>query len=116
MTKRASLSPMKRLRIFEAANGVCYLCKQRIKAGEKWDVEHLIPLALGGADGGWNMKPAHKACHAPKTAADVADIARAKRRKARHIGIKKRSSFPKPPDGSRWDWKLGRRVFDKEAR
>ena len=31
------------------------------------------------------------------------------------LGIKKRSSFPKPPPGSRWDWRLGRRVFDKEA-
>jgi hypothetical protein len=30
------------------------------------------------------------------------------------LGIRKRSSFPKPPPGSRWDWKMGRRVFDKE--
>ena len=112
MTKRASLSPMRKLRIFEAAGSRCHICGLKIQG--KWDVEHVIPLALGGADDETNMAPAHKACHAPKTAEDVAAIARAKRRKARHLGIRKRSSFPKAPPNSHWDWKLGRRVFDKE--
>lgn len=112
MTKRASLSPMRKLRLFEAAGGVCHLCEQKIYG--KWDVEHIIPLALGGADDETNMAPAHKACHAPKTAQDVADIARAKRRKARHIGIKKPSRFPKPPPGMKFDWRSRRYV--KEAR
>lgn len=100
--------------MFELADGLCHICGMRIRAAEKWDIEHVIPLALGGADNPPNMRPAHKACHAPKTAADVASIAKAKRQKARHIGIKRPPTFPKPPPGSRYDWKLGRRVFDKE--
>lgn len=113
MTARRPLSTARKIAIFVAAKGICHLCGGYIR-GKPWEAEHVIPLAMGGADDGTNMRPAHKACHASKTAEDVADIARAKRREAKHIGIKKRSSFPKPPAGSRWDWKAGRRVFDKE--
>src|SRR5688500_11757552 len=92
--KRGSISPMRRLRIFEAAMGRCHICQHAIRGvTEPWDVEHVIPLALGGLDGDDNMRPAHKACHAGKSKTDVASIAKAKRMKARHIGIKKPSSF-----------------------
>ena len=113
MTERRSLSPMKRLAVFERGSGLCHICKTRITTGQKWDVEHIVPLALGGPDNEHNMVPAHKHCHATKTATDVADIARAKRRKAKHLGIKQRSSFPKPPPGYRYDWK--RRTHVKET-
>jgi len=109
-TPRRAMSRMRRLRIFEAGKGICYLCDHCIHVGEKWDVEHIVPLALGGADDVTNMAPAHKACHAPKTAADFGRIAKAKRMKARHIGIRKRSSFPKPPPGMRFNWKQRRYV------
>jgi hypothetical protein len=49
-----------------------------------------------------------------KTNADVGRITKAKWQERKHL-LKKRSNFPKPPPGSRWDWKLGRRVFEKEA-
>ena len=114
MTERRSLSPMRKLAVFEKARGVCHLCGLRIQVGEKWEVEHVRPIGLLGADDETNMAPAHVACHATKTKQDVADIARAKRRKAKMLGIRKSSSFPKPPPGSRWDWRLGRRVFEKE--
>lgn len=51
-----------------------------------------------------------------KTSKDVTAIAKAKRVELKRLGIRKRSTFPKPPPGSRHDWKLGRRVFDKETR
>jgi 5-methylcytosine-specific restriction protein A len=113
MPERRSLSPMKRLAVFERAKGVCHLCEQRIKAGDKWEVEHVRPLGLLGEDEAHNMAPAHVACHAEKTKIDVPAIAKAKRMKARHLGIKKRSSFPKPPPGYRYDWK--RRGLVKET-
>lgn len=116
MTARRSLSPLARLRIFERAKGVCHLCKQRIQVGERWEVEHPIALAMGGADDETNMAPAHKKCHAGKTAEDAGDLAKAKRRKAKHVGAWKRSGFRKPPPGSHHDWKLGRRVMNKETR
>ena len=112
---RRSLTQLQRARIFDDAHGLCHLCGLKIQAGQPWDVEHIIPLAMGGEDGGDNLRPAHKTCHAPKTAADVKAIAKVKRIRAKHIGAKQPSRFPKPPPGTRWDWKLGRRVFDKET-
>ena len=107
MIARRFLSPKRRLAIFLAADGRCHLCGQRIKPGEKWDVEHPIPLALGGADGDTNRAPAHSKCHAPKSAQDAGDIARAKRREAKHLGIRKPSTFRRPP-GVKFDWRAGR--------
>lgn len=106
--KRRSLSPLQRLKLFEAAKGVCHLCEQRIQVGEKWEVEHVIPLALGGADDESNTSPAHVACHAPKTAADLGAIAKVKRIRAKHIGADKPRGFPKPPPGFKYSWKTKR--------
>ena len=44
-----------------------------------------------------------------KTADDVSAIARAKRRKAKHVGIKKAPSFHRPA-GVKFDWSKGRYV------
>ena len=73
-------------------------------AGQAWEVEHVIPFAMGGADDMTNWRPVHaRVCHAGKTKQDVSDIARAKRREARHVGAK-RSARPLP--GSRdSEWK-----------
>ena len=70
-----------------------------LKLGKKpWHIDHTKPDALEidksrpltaeeGRLLGWDC------CHKPKTADDVAKIARAKRRESRHLGIKKRSTF-----------------------
>lgn len=93
--RRRTISAKERLALFAAAGGVCHVCGGRITVGEAWDVEHVIPLALGGDDDAANMRPAHrKHCHAGKTVQDVADIARAKRREARHIGARPKSRNP----------------------
>ena len=102
MTSRKTISALRRLKIFESADGRCYICEQKIKVGEAWEADHVIPFALGGADDESNMRPAHKVCHAPKTVADVRRIAKAKRMAAKHHGIKKQS---------KWQTKF-RRKFD----
>lgn len=99
MTSRRSLSTTARVRIFEDAGGLCHICGQKIQAGQKWDVEHVIPLAMGGEDGGDNLKPAHKACHGEKSRDDFGRIAKAKRQRAAHIGIRKRGGFQTNRDG-----------------
>lgn len=110
MTARRSLSPTRRLAIFLAADGLCHLCGQRIKPGERWDVEHPIPLAMGGADDESNMAPAHAKCHAPKTAQDAGDIARAKRREIVHLGARI-SRNPMPGSKlSKWKRKMNGEV------
>lgn len=99
MTARRSLSPLQRLKVFESAGGRCHLCEQRIQVGDKWDVEHVRPLALGGADDAANIRPAHKDCHATKTKADAAAWSKAKRVKAKLYGARKPSAWRKPPPG-----------------
>lgn len=106
--KRRSLSTRDRLRIFTLHGGICHLCGGKVLAGEAWDVSHDTPLELGGPDDDENRKPAHRKCHRSHTAAvDLPNIAKAKRREARHLGAKAPSSRPLP--GSRasgWKQKL----------
>lgn len=110
MTRR-HISTRERVAIFSAAEGVCHICGATIDGTrEAWDVEHVIPLAQGGDDHGDNLRPAHKACHAGKTARDASDTARAKRLAAKHTGAKapgravipgsKRSPWKRKLDGT----------------
>ncbi|MER2265744.1 HNH endonuclease [Methylobacterium oxalidis] len=86
-TPRSCLSPRRRLQAWERTNGKCVVCGERIDgARERWIVEHIRALELGGADELDNMGPAHEACGREKTRDDHARTARAKRQKLRHIG------------------------------
>lgn len=49
-------------------------------------MDHIVALALGGADKDWNCETLCFGCHSLKTKADVAAIAKAKRRQLKHIG------------------------------
>lgn len=101
---RRHISTTERVRIFAAAGGVCHLCGVDIRHGEAWEVEHVIPLAMGGDDHGDNLQPAHVACHRAKTNGDLGALAKAKRVEARHIGAKAPSKTPLP-GGKRSPWK-----------
>lgn len=93
-TKRRSMTPTRRLRIFEAHKGICVTCKLPIKAGDKWFIEHIRALELGGEDTDENCGPAHTiTCKAVKDAEDHSRAAKAKRAKQKHLGIK----APKQP-------------------
>jgi 5-methylcytosine-specific restriction protein A len=100
-TRRKSMTPTRRLRIFEANKGLCVTCGQPIRAGDRWFIEHIRALELGGEDTDENCAPAHYACKAEKDADDHHRAAKAKRNKARHIGITapkqkiKSAGFPK---------------------
>jgi 5-methylcytosine-specific restriction endonuclease McrA len=94
-TPRKPLTPRQRLAMFEAHKGICCICETKIQAGTAWIDEHVIPLALGGTNDPENRAPAHAACAAVKTKADLSNIAKAKRVKQRHIGIKKPRTLTK---------------------
>jgi len=95
--------------LFTKHGGVCHICGGKINVGEGWDVEHVIPFAMGGEDSESNWAPAHRNCHRTKTTNDVGKIAKAKRSEARHIGANvsrsplpfgKRSPFKRKLDGT----------------
>jgi hypothetical protein len=90
------MSPRRRLRIWEAHKGRCCICHQQIDGvREKWIVEHVRALELGGSDEDNNLAPAHAACASEKTKDDHARTAKAKRAKQRHLGIRQ-SKSPMP--------------------
>ena len=98
-TPRKPMPEMRRLRIWERHGGVCVLCGLKIDGTKgKWTIEHIRALGLGGEDTDENCGPAHEDCRRKKDKQDVANIARAKRRKAKHLGIRQSR---RPMDGSR---------------
>ncbi|WP_074078421.1 HNH endonuclease [Microvirga massiliensis] len=86
-TARRKLTPRRRLQVWEKTGGTCVLCERRIDGvRERWIVEHIRALELGGEDDLANMGPAHEACALVKTRNDHRQTAQAKRQKIRHIG------------------------------
>ena len=111
-TRRRSMTPARRTRIFEVHNGVCGYCHEIIEGC--YEVDHAIPLALGGADDdGGNTFPLHVECHRIKTLGlgrvrgDITEIAKTKRIRAKRLGKAARPSRPlthpflvRSPDGT----------------
>ncbi len=98
-TPRGSLSAKRRLQAWERTGGTCVICEEPIDGvRERWIVEHIRALELGGADELTNMGPAHEACGREKTRDDHARTALAKRQKARHLGA---TVAARPLPGSR---------------
>jgi 5-methylcytosine-specific restriction endonuclease McrA len=84
------------VKVFEAADGKCFLCNLRIDEGRHWEAHHRRPLALGGEDVLENLVPVHARCHRLHTAGeDIPRIAKAKEQYATHIGARR----PKKPMG-----------------
>ncbi len=79
IAKRVAFSPKVRAQVLLANGGRCYLSGVKIMAGDKWEVEHVIPLAQGGTNDPANLRPALAGAHKIKTAKDAADTARARR-------------------------------------
>jgi 5-methylcytosine-specific restriction protein A len=77
---RKRLSPKQRAELLAAHNCRCHLCPVPIKRGDRWEVSHVIPLELGGADDDANRAPAHFKCHRWQTSmVDIPAIAKSKR-------------------------------------
>lgn len=86
--KRRRLPLLQRVKLFDAHGGRCHVCELRIQVGQEWHVDHIVPLADGGADDESNMAPAHKKrCHPAKTAQEATDRAKVVRIRARFLGI-----------------------------
>jgi len=95
MTKRRTFSAKERLDHFLKANGCCAQCSLQITPGKQWDLDHVIPLSLGGSNDTTNLQVLCQACHTQKTKSDVSTNAKARRVQLRHLGAT-RSKRPLP--------------------
>ncbi len=87
-------------------------CNAPLAYGVEFD--HIVMDANSHDNSLENCAAACIRCNRWKTAKhDIPMAAKTVRMQDKHLGIRKRSTFPKPPPGSRHDWRLGRRVFDK---
>ena len=78
-----------RLEMFFKANSQCQSCQAKIHPGQKWELDHIIPLAMGGPDTKEKMQIHCKICHNFKTYnKDISRIAKAKRLEIKHFGAK----------------------------
>lgn len=91
--RRKPLTRNQRAKMHDEHGSTCCICLEAIPAGEPFIDEHIIPLELGGSNDMSNRGPAHVGCAKKKTQRDLKLIAKAKRVRARHLGIKKKSTF-----------------------
>ncbi len=102
--------PRVRARVFDRENGICHLTGAKIDPiRDAWDLDHRIPLILGGEHRESNLFPALRNAHKKKTAAEVAVKSKIARTRKKHLGIKptSKSGFSK-----RFRKKLNGEVID----
>jgi 5-methylcytosine-specific restriction protein A len=84
----AAIPPRVRVRVFNSHGGVCHLSGRRIRAGETWDVDHLVALCNGGEHRESNLAPALRDKHREKTAQDMKEKSMVYRKRAAHLGLR----------------------------
>jgi len=56
--------------LLKEQKGKCQHCGLTFKDSDKWEIDHIKPLSLGGKDQCDNLQLLHKHCHDVKTARD----------------------------------------------
>jgi RNA-directed DNA polymerase len=88
--------PMRVATLLKNQKGVCPICGYSFRDGDKMDVDHIIPKAIGGKDEYKNLQLLHRHCHQKKTAIDL--------KKIRELDTKKfRNKLAQEWD--KWEWK-----------
>lgn len=75
---RKRLTKAQKAAILDRQHHTCPACEKPLTGAVEYD--HVIALALGGADDPEQINAVHAHCHKLKTKQDVSNIARAKRR------------------------------------
>lgn len=86
-TDNTPVPPRVRTRVFLAHRGICHLSGREIRAGEAWDLDHVIALINDGENRESNLAPALRDKHREKTAQDVAEKSKVERMRQKHLGI-----------------------------
>jgi 5-methylcytosine-specific restriction endonuclease McrA len=91
-----------RLRVFDRCGGVCHISGAKIRAGDKWEMDHVLALRNGGRNCESNLAPALTTEHRKKTASDVAQKSKDNRVRAKHFGLHKPKAIMPGSKASRW--------------
>ena len=74
--KRRAIPAKVREKLIEANAGVCPVCGGE---SEKWEIDHIVPVALGGTNAYDNLQCLCEICHRAKSRVDIKGIAKANR-------------------------------------
>lgn len=77
-----------RLRIFRTHEGRCHISRRKIMPSDHWELEHVIPLSMGGEHRERNLAPALADKHKEKSKQEAADRARGDAASKHHLGIR----------------------------
>lgn len=113
-TDDTAAPPRVRLRVFEAHGGKCHLTGRKIKPGDKWDLDHVTALVNGGENRESNLAPALRTEHRKKTAADVAQKAKDRRVRSKHLGIYSPKATLAGSKASKWKRKVDGTVVPRD--
>lgn len=97
--------PRVRARVFVREGGKCHRCGRKIGPADRWTLEHVIALILGGKNREDNLACTCEWCLPIKNAEDQAAKSKLADIRERHLGIKPaKRPFPKhiDPWGKRW--------------
>lgn len=83
-----------KLRIWERCGGKCALTGKKLRPGDEYDFDHIVPLALGGAHRETNLRVVSREAHREKSKAEVSAKAKADRTRAKFLGIYPKSKRP----------------------
>lgn len=124
MTPRTRLTDKQKLELFVEQNGRCIICGQPIKSNgsaKTWDAydiddlrqagiidEHREPLWRAGSNDLSNRGIAHASCATVKTSKEATERAKGGRLAIKYSGLKRESTFRKPPPGMKRNWRTGR--------
>lgn len=106
-TKDSAIPPRVRLRVFERFGGICQITGRKIQAGDEWDCDHEIALGNGGENREGNLRPVLRVAHRKKTARDVAQKAKDRRVRQKHLGIHKSKAQLRGGRGDKYKRKIG---------
>lgn len=106
--------PRVQVRIFERHHGICHISGRKIRTGEKWEVEHILAISLGGENRESNMAPALVGPHKGKTAQDRKTKARNDKIRKNHLGVRAPSKMAGSRN-SRFKKKLNGQVVLRDA-
>lgn len=93
-----------RLRVWDRFGGCCHRCTRKIRAGERWTLEHTVALILGGKNREDNLSLTCCNCLPVKNAEDVAEKSEVYEIRKKHILPKEPHPSFRKPDGYKYNW------------